>query len=148
MTNLHNLRSISNWSKLDFIWMISALVCVILYHNGMKYEGQLLIISLRSFKLLRVFSLFKKSNSIISIVYHEFSKIKTLFIVFAIFLMILSILGMNMFSMKMYRSTYNDLNNYNTFLESYLLTFILSIEDQRYDILNDIASTDRYNGKE
>lgn len=128
--------------------MIFALVCVILYHNGMKYEGQLLIISLRSFKLLRVFSLFKKSNSIISIVYHEFSKIKTLFIVFAIFLMILSILGMNMFSMKMYRSTYNDLNNYNTFLESYLLTFILSIEDQRYDILNDIASTDQYNGKE
>ena len=77
------------------------------------------------------------------VIWHEFDQIKTLFALFGILLLVMAIVGMNMFSMKIYRENYYENNSFNTFFKSYLLMFGLAFQDQRYDILTDLASDQR-----
>ena len=111
--------------------------------SGVDTQTQLFIIFLRSFKLLELLKIVRGKSTLLMVIWHEFDQIKTLFALFGILLLVMAIVGMNMFSMKIYRENYYENNSFNTFFKSYLLMVGLAIEDQRYDIMNDLSSDQR-----
>ena len=128
---------------IELIWATGANICAILYMAGIDTETQMFIIFLRSFKLLELLQIFRGKSTLLKVIWHEFDQIKTLFALFGILLLVMAIVGMNMFSMKIYRENYYENNSFNTFFKSYLLMFGLAFQDQRYDILTDLASDQR-----
>ena len=143
LTNLQNIWIMNKLFYLELVWAGSANICAILYMAKVETQTQMLIIFLRSFKILELLKIFNRKNTLLKIIWHEFDQIKTLFALFGILLLVLAITAMNMFSMKMYRKNYYENNSFNTFFRSYLLMIGLAVQEQRYDIMTDLASDQR-----